>query len=420
MEGKQAIVFYFPHHRIGGVSILFLRMAEYLSSKFSVYVADYSDGYMANHLSSNVKLLRIDQGDHFPEGSIYIFQSFLPWRFPFLAKVDPHSKVFFWNLHPNNFDPSIFNEKINFYPFKIIAKLINFLAWKRKNKVKKVINYLVRNQGLEFMDVENVRSTEDFIGERLDIKKFLPIATPKLNERNQYTSHSEVKLGWIGRLADFKYRILEHLMHRLSQLNIENKTITLTIVGDGDYRDYLKREATLLGSSSFRIIFIGELSPHDLHKYMRENIDIVFSMGSSALEAASMGLPVFLTDYSYEKIKYNYNFSMLYEKKGYCLGEKINNQSFEEGCSLRKSIVDVINNYDFYSQLCHQYWKNNFSLDSVANSLDVRMNLSTATFADMKKKGFFTPDKFGLLMRTVGWRLRLRNLKEVVGFRHDC
>lgn len=420
MDIKQSIVFYFPHRKMGGVSILFLRMAEALSSKYLVYVADYGDGYMANNVSKNIKLLRIDQDFNPPKNSIFIFQSFLPWRFPFINNVEPSSRLFFWNLHPNNFDPSIFNEKINFYPFKIIAKLINFLARKRKNKVKKIINYLVKNQGLEFMDVENVRSTEELIGENLDIKKFLPVATPKLNERNPYASCDEVKLGWIGRLADFKYRILEHLMHRLSKLNIENKTITLTVVGDGDYADYLKREATLLESGRFRIIFIGELSSQDLHKYMKENIDIVFSMGSSALEAASMGLPVFLSDYSYENIKNNYNFSMLYEKKGYCLGEKITKQSFEEGCSLGQSIVDVINNYDLYSKLCHQYWENNFSLDSVANTLDVRMNLSTATFADMKKRGFFEPDKFGLLMRTVGWRLRRRNLTEVMGFRHDC
>lgn len=421
MESRLALVFYFPHHKIGGVSILFLRMAEALSSEYLVYVADYSDGYMAKNISKNIKLFCIDQEYYFPENSIFIFQSFLPWRFPFLEKVKPSSRIFFWNLHPKNFDPSIFNEKSNFNLFKIISKIVNIFAWKRIIKVKKLINYLIQNKALEFMDVENLRSTEEIIGEKLHINNFLPVATPKLIKRKNFDLVSnEIKLGWVGRLADFKYRILEHLMHRLSGLNIENKDITLIIIGDGDYGDYLKKEAILLSSNRFKIIFLGELSPQDLHQYLRENIDIVFSMGSSALEAASIGLPVFLTDYSYDKIKKKYKFSLIYEKYGYCLGENIVDESYENECSLKYSIINILKDYELYSDLCFKYWETNFSLDSVAISLKNRINSTTATFGNMKKRGYFEPDKLGLFMRSAGWWLRNRYSKEITGFRHDC
>lgn len=421
MNVKQAIVFYFPHHKIGGVSILFLRMAESLASRFSVYVADYSDGYMANNLSKNIKLLRIDRGDHFPGGSIFIFQSFLPWRFPFLAKVDPQSKVFFWNLHPNNFDPSIFNEKTKYYPFRLIAKFFNLLGWKRKYKTKKIVKYLLDNKALAFMDIENLRSTEDFVGGKLYVDDYLPVATPKLVRKHFFELASdEIKIGWVGRLADFKYRILEHLMKRLSHLDIENKTIILIVIGDGEYQDYLKREALLVTSHKFKIIFLGELPPSDLHKYITENIDIVFSMGASALEAASIGLPVFLTDYSYDMVKNNYKFSLLYEKHGYCLGEKITVESYERECTLKNSILSVIENYEHYSNMCFKYWEKNFSLDCVANSLSGKLHLTTATFGEMKKNEYFEPDNLGLFMRSLGWRLRMRSSKDVEGFRHDC
>jgi len=51
MPDIPKLFFCFPYRGVGGVPLLFLRIAEELSarSKAETYLVDYSDGFMAKH-----------------------------------------------------------------------------------------------------------------------------------------------------------------------------------------------------------------------------------------------------------------------------------------------------------------------------------------------------------------------------------
>lgn len=421
MRQAEKIVFYFPFHGIGGVSVLFLRMAEYLSRYCSVFVADYSDGYMARHLPDGVKLIRIDKEDEFPVGSIYVFQSFLPWRFPYLSKVDPESRILFWNLHPKNFDSSIFNENSDSRFYSAIASAANLLAVSRRVKLRSAANYLLKNDALVFMDRENAKATEGMLGCQLNAIHYMPVPVPEPKLKKIPQMHEGViKCTWVGRIADFKFTILEHLIKRLSQASRVVGPIRLLIIGDGEYEPHIREVSTINQSEIFQIELLGEVSISDLPQLLAEQTDILFSMGTSALEGAAMGVPVFLTDYSYNEIRLEYRFSLLYENSGFCLGEEIREGHYEVKSTLESSIQEVMSNYEYHSAKCYEYWKENFNMENIGPAF-LRCCLgSTATFGEMAYLGFFNSDKLGLIFRSAGWALRGRWSSKPVGFRHDC
>ena len=421
MINAKSIIFYFPHHQVGGVSTLFLRISDAISLIHTVYVADYSDGFMARNLPEKVKLIRIDKEDPFPSNSIFVFQSFLPWRLPFIEKIDDSSRLIFWNLHPNNFDPSVFNENSEFLPWRLISKGINSLAFYRKKKVKEIVQDLIRNRALVFMDRENVRQTEEFIGCNLAISDYLPVGSPRLAKRLGYEVKNDcIKLAWVGRFADFKYRSLEHLILRLNTMGDLNCRVILSIIGDGEFRGLLEAMIANLNLVNLEVIFLGELTSKQLHKYLRENIDITFAMGTSSLEAASIGIPVILVDYSFTKILEKYKFKLIYDKTDYCLGEKITFKSYEPRCTLSRLIKGILDNYDDESEKCYEYWEKNFSIEKISKKLLDQCNSTTATFGAFNEKKYFTSDVFGYLLRSIGWVARGRNPKKIVGFRNDC
>lgn len=421
MISIKSIIFYFPHHQVGGVSTLFLRISEAISSNYTVYVVDYSDGFMARNLPEKVQLIRIDKEDTYPSNSIFVFQSFLPWRLPCIKKIDDSSRLLFWNLHPNNFDPSVFNENSEFLPWRLISKGINALAHRRKRKVREIVQDLIGNRALVFMDRENVRQTEEFIGCNLAISDYLPVGSPKLVKRRGYEVKNDcIKLAWVGRLADFKYRSIEHLILRLNTMDDLNCRIILSIIGDGEFRGLLEAMIAKLDLVNLEVIFLGELSSIDLHEYLRGNIDITFAMGTSSLEAASIGIPVFLVDYSFTKILEKYKFKLIYDNTDYCLGEKITFKSYESKCTLSKAIKEVLDNYDVESEKCYKYWEENFSIESISKKLVDQCNSTTATFGAFNEKKYFTSDSFGHLLRSIGWIVRGRSSKKIVGFRNDC
>lgn len=423
MNNFKSIVFYFPHHDIGGVPALFLRLAEFLKNEISVFIADYSDGYMAKNLPTGVGLIRIDKEDKFPEDSVYVFQSFLPWRFPCLSKIDLKSRVLFWNLHPQNFDPSIYNEKTENRLFELIAKFINKLAFGRRKKIASFVNYLFQHDSLVIMDRENLRSTCELIDCVLDLdsKIFLPVPTPptKLFKQGR-KSQDVICCGWVGRLADFKYRILEHLINRLDDASIVLGPIKLVMIGDGEYESYLKKVASIKQNGNFQVEFVGQISASVLPQYLVENIDILFSMGTSALEGAALRIPVFLTDYSYSQINGKYKFSLLHKNHGFCLGEEITPAHFEKESTLEDSIRRVMGDYEMFGDECYDYWKNNFSIDVVGPKFMMHCKKTRGTFEEINILGFFKPEWVGLILRSAAWGLRGRYSNKPIGFRHDC
>lgn len=423
MNNFSSIVFYFPFHDIGGVSVLFLRLADYLKDMFPVYIADYSDGYMALNRPAGVDFICIDQNQKFPDDCLVVFQSFLPWRFPYISRVSFESRVLFWNLHPKNFDPSIFNQNHKSILVSNIAKFMNLFSSSRKRKLKDIVEYLVNRNALYFMDSENVRSTCNLLNTNIRSPKYLPVPVPKIwRKKKTRVSEHVVNCAWVGRICDFKYSILEHLIIRLRNASKQIGPICLKVIGDGEYLKYIKdfTLTTVLDNERFRVDFVGERPLVELPKYLSDNVDIIFAMGTSALEGARIGIPVFLVDYSYNKIEKLYRFRYLFDNSGYCLGREINSNYFEENSSLEGALHSALTNYEFYSEKCYEYWLNKFSLDVVGPQFIDSCNFTRATFGEMVDRGYFAPDFLGLFFRSISCAFRKDLRNDIVGFRSDC
>ena len=95
---NQPIVFYFTYPSVGGVSILFLRLAKLLRNDRRIILMDLEDGYMIKNIPDGVEFIIYTNPEKIPENSIVVFQSVPPWRIPFFSKFPVTANLFF-NLY---------------------------------------------------------------------------------------------------------------------------------------------------------------------------------------------------------------------------------------------------------------------------------------------------------------------------------
>lgn len=420
MPKSEAIVFYFPCRGFGGVSILFLRLAQGLRKDFEVYLADYSDGYMATHMPDGIQLIKVDCEPRFPSGATFVFQAFLPWRFPFANQVSPESRMLFWVLHPKNFDPSIFNANHRLPFIASIAKLANRLAASRKSLLARFVGYLETTHAIVYQDRESIRSTSHLLDYEIDQFNFLPVPLPAVPLRKSERICEELCFAWVGRICDFKYSILEHVVRRLRKIADSFAPVRLFIIGSGDYFQVVRDAAREVEGGGYSIEFLGDMPEADLPAFLVERVDFLFAMGTSALEGARVGVPVFLTDYSYNKIEGNYRFRFLFDNSGYCLAEEISPAHFESESTLEATIEAALANYSDVSCSSYRYWEENFSLDSVAKEFLKHLQDTRATFGQVTSEGYFRPDFWGRIFRGTALLIRPALARENIGFRQDC
>lgn len=112
MSERPKLWFCFPYRRVGGVSLLFLRVGEELSrlGMADVTLVDYADGYMARHHDPALSTLAAYRDDgvvEVPEDAILILQSMSPWSIYPGLRPSPATRVLFWNCHPFNLVPTL-------------------------------------------------------------------------------------------------------------------------------------------------------------------------------------------------------------------------------------------------------------------------------------------------------------------------
>jgi hypothetical protein len=156
------------------------------------------------------------------------------------------------------------------------------------------------------MDEENRKTSSIELGVDFE-RSFLPILTAQPEApyfEGSIEPRSDVmKAVWIGRLEDFKVPILLHALERLDR--IESISIQFDVIGDGAERGAVSAFAA--GLSRLKVNFLGNINYAALDGALK-GYDVVFAMGTSALEGAKLGIPTFCLDYAYSLIKGNYRF----------------------------------------------------------------------------------------------------------------
>lgn len=387
------IAFYFPYGSIGGVSVLFLRLAARLTESYRVIIMDLNDGYMANHLPQGCEFLPYDQPEKLPEDSLLILQSCPLWRIKGLAMFPKGTRIFFWNLHPDNLTPRLVSWGLNSSWHHFAAAFIHALSRGRRQKLRMLVSHLIERKSIVFMDRENARKTTTSLGLSANDCVYLPILTdePTLS-REPFDAIDTLECGWIGRLEDFKMPILLHLIDRLDQ--IASPKPRLTIVGDGSGRKAI--EAALEKCRNLSVQFTGTIGFQDLDsKIVR--FHALFAMGTSALEGAKLGIPTFCLDYSYRPITGLYRFRYIFETHGYNLGEEIGERHLESQSSLEAKISDLIQSPNELGERCRRHWEGSYSPEFVVKRFVDLVENSNAPIEELVDLNLGRSDFFSYL-----------------------
>lgn len=393
---KRPIVFYFPFPSVGGVSVLFLRLAKLLCDKRKIILMDLEDGYMAKNLPNNVEFVPYSKPEKIPNNSIVVIQSCPPWRIPYISNFPRNATLFFWNLHPDNLRPDFISNNSRINGIKWLFYLFTSI---RKRKLNKLIELLLDNNAIRFMDRENFSSTSFYYDLRINKPSYLQILTegnktPKIHHNK--INGNIINIAWLGRVEGFKTSILSHIIERLA--SVQSICIKLKIIGSGKDIDEIKMKCRNHNNIQFQ--FIEEISFHHITTTMSA-IDILFAMGTSALEGARNKVPTILVDYSYKKINGLYQFKMIYEKQYYNLAEMINDSFNEDESSLEELLIDIVNNYADYADRSFLYWQNNFSPVIVIPKFIYAVDSSTFQFKDLFESNVQHPDIFTVLKHKI-------------------
>ncbi|ABE55932.1 hypothetical protein Sden_2653 [Shewanella denitrificans OS217] len=393
MNCNKTLVFYFPYREVGGVSVLFLRLATILSKSFKVILMDFDNGYMARNLPDNVKFVPFDQPELLPVNSVLILQSIPLWRIHKVSSFPRDIDVFFWNLHPDNLFPGLVSNHPSKTLFKFIAPLVNSFSFLRKRKIKNMLKVLLHKQSIAFMDLENKNKTYRYFNVPLDTYPLLPIMTGYENKTViNFAPIDDIKCLWLGRLEGFKVPILLHTIDRLDGLS---RKISLTIVGDGVSTSKIKEHASLC--KHLNCNFVGTV-PFDGLDSLIASHHIVFSMGTSALEGAKNKIPTFCLDYSYQEIQGLYKYKYLFDVKGFNVGEEITSEHLEDVSSLDVEIEKLVNDFSAVSKNSYEYWKQHHSPNVITDKFLAHLRESSCTLHELIVLGYSDEDFFTKLI----------------------
>lgn len=392
MTNAPKLIFCFPYHGVGGVSLLFMRVAEELVKVYDVNASlvDYADGFMGINRQEGLTHFieyRDDESVAIPEDAILIFQSMTPWSiFPFL-QIPPSVRILYWNCHPFNLVPTLpgFRKQMQ-SSYSCGRFVLNTVLNGYRLKMVKLFRLLEDKHSIVFMDKGNVTTTERYLGISIQNPVYLPIPVDKPLRRKTIVNKDHLtgglNIAWLGRIADFKYFILKYALKKLDGVQPElDLPIKFIVIGSGDFDAQLREEVSKL--ANLTVQFIDHIPPSDLDNFLCQEVDMVMAMGTSALEGAKLGIPTVLLDVCYNEVSDGYIFQWLHECTGYTLGDVVDGTHFKAGNrSLQQCLQQLLSEYERVSKQSLEHFEMYHSISSVTNQLMQIINRVTCTYAD--------------------------------------
>ena len=410
------LYFCFPSKEVGGMSMLFMRIAEQLSKakQAKTFLIDYPDGYMAGNRDERLTELLpySDNGASVvPDGSVLILQSMTPWSiFPGLS-VGGNVKVVFWSCYPFGLIPLLPGLRTTMQAkAKIASVILNTVLYGYKSKMRKFSNLLIESNALIFQDVANLKITQNYLDMHIPNPMFLTIPSIrvtqiKISPQNTIVAKKLLKFSWVGRIVDMKYFTLKHSLIKLNSIQPElGYKVEINIIGQGNYLSCLKKDCLKLKNIS--ILFIDHLSPSELNTFLLHQTDVLLAMGTSALEGAKLGVPTLLLDISFTEIPEGYVYTWLHERRNNDIADILDFNDLKPGNqTLKEKIAQLLLCYEEVSKKELKYFKKNHSLDTISETL-LKLCQETTLSWNMLKVGKFLKKgyvyKLFFLLRSLG------------------
>lgn len=248
-------------------------------------------------------------------------------------------RILIWSLGYGALTGAFYNPNFKNILFGIPKKIFDYV-------IKKFIANLIQNNAIIFTDEPGLNF--DLHGKslsKINIDKIIvPIAINKYEPSVIEKKSTDITVGWVGRISnDFKTLPLEKLISDLNDSEkLSCKISKIIIIGDGDGAQHIEDHLKYNNKISYEII--KNIEPKELHAFIDLNIDILFAMGTSALDGANAGVATVITKPFHsisEEPKDSYRW--IYNSKGYSLGELDSNVSIpaQDDVCINQLFTDV-------------------------------------------------------------------------------
>lgn len=375
------IVFYFPYREECGVPVLFLRMArwiaQYHSDEYEVYVCDYPDGAMARNIEKDDKVKVYESGTSegiiIKNGDFLIMQSMIPYYWPKELHLEQKAKVFYWTLHFRNLTPSLLPfPGLRDLPYNNLSiyRCCSLFYKDLINGISKMINDMMAHNAHYYMDISTQKQTELHTYIQMPTgMDYLPV--PASDYKGPLKIYNPTKdvidACWLGRISYEKTPILIHILEKCSQYALQhNKRIHFHVLGFGEYAG--KIDNLHIENEFFTKTAVTSIRFNEIDNYLLSNVDIMFAMGTSALESAKLGIPTVLVDYTStcKPINGDYIFNYIDKRVGYDLAHCISDNDLEaDNNSLNIIFEQLLNNYNIVAANSRKHFCEKHSLTSV-------------------------------------------------------
>ncbi len=172
------------------------------------------------------------------------------------------------------------------------------------------------------------------------------------------------------------------------------KNLELIIIGEGEDEDYIHEYVKKTGVQNIK--FVGKVESEELSHFLAENIDLGFSVGTSAIEFALRRIPSVLvptaTEYEYFS-KQNEKYEWLQNISGYDLCTN------ERDLKSYKTFESIINCYSKQKEKLKKESSNyvliNHSTNKVGGCLIRILKNCSLSFEDLKEIGINNDSRLG-------------------------
>lgn len=384
----EKIIIYHPSKYLGGTEILFSRVIDVLlgASFKEIIVVDYNNGILSANLKKNgvtyYNVRDVEWIKCVSSSLVLASARNINRLFDTIGSVT-NVHVFFWLLHPSELYSGYcigstgIKKKLG-YP--LLKSYLNLLPGFRM--FSRNIEYLISHNNLWFMDESCKAESEWALDIKIASNTILPLVTnlevnSAFNDCSEYHSDLTYKLLVISRLDDFKVYSIYKLLKDLKRLEQENRTFELHLIGDGEHRDSLIDECGKI--NNIKLVFHGYMQNDMLNDFLTQNhFDLLFAMGTAALEGASRGIPtVLLAATNSPIVNRNDVYKYIDRQKSISLGEyldtpfeNINGMTLEDVIYLNDREHDILkkNVINFFTlNYSYNITRNNFlrTLESI-------------------------------------------------------
>lgn len=298
----RKLVFFFPWREVSGGPFYLARLANAVAREnlYEVYYTDYQSGLCDSILEEkSIKVLKYKDGEiHFeifPEEPVILVMA--EYWAHVMPKVHPKTKIIFFNWH-NECVPVLQRDWCATDAF-----------------IEKFLSLVNRTSSVFFCDKTHWLSHKR--GNIEVEERYVPIIIPARNQiaPSKLVRKNERNIAVLGRLCRDKIYAVLDLMDNIVGLRDRVKT-NVYIIGEGDHEELLFFRKF---PEHIRVIRCGTMDIKAVVSLLIRKVDILFAMGTSVLEGATIRLPSVIIPNAMDPFECN-RYPYLFESKGYSLG----------------------------------------------------------------------------------------------------